>query len=341
MKIRLDYLLMWIVFGARWREKLWVTRGDKESLENQILISTTPILLDRWGLSSVKVEIQSEFPCINPSIVKSATGYTVVIRSSNLLNLNDGNYFYKSPPHRTINYILELDKQFQIISQAALNDSAVTFKGTAAEMGIEDIRLFKWRDTVWACGAGLHKLGSETQIGIQQILCRLDNNCLLDPLVFDSPYGNKVEKNWMPLVHANSLNFAYGLSPLEIFQVVDGKLNNGKFSKGNLPRKNAGDYQLRGGTPFVRWKNVYLGVAHSAYIHRHGKRYYVHHFVVLNNELQIQEVSEPFFIQRKGTEFASGLELDEESVILAYGVADRGCRIVRIPDSIVEKYITL
>jgi hypothetical protein len=334
MKIRIDYLLMRILFGPRWKEKLWMSKQDKRALENQILISTAPILAEKWGLKPITVNIDAEYPCFNPSIIKSASGYKLIARSSNLVNLNDGHYFYKSRPHKTINYILQLDENFNVLSQSKLDDSLVSKSGMVAELGIEDARLFYWKKSIWICGAGLHFLNKANEIGVQQILCKLDGNTLIDYKVLDSPYGRKVEKNWVPIVQGDELTFAYSLSPIELI-----RFNNGLLEHKKIANKNEDDFRIRGGTPFVRWKNQFLGVVHSAHIHHQGKRYYVHHFITLNNELEILEVSEPFFIQRRGTEFASGLELDDDGVILSFGLADRACKVMKVPNAIIERYI--
>ncbi len=337
MKIRIDHALMWLLFGKRWKEKLWISKKDKRELENLILISTAETLTDKWCLKPISIRVDSEYPSFNPSIIKTPIGYILIARSSNLLNYNDGNYFYKSSPHRTQNFIVNLNNDLEITSQIRLAECDINEPGASAEFGFEDIRLFSWYGEIWAVGAGLKPSAKSNNTEVRQILFKLDGTQVEEAYVLNSPNDNSVEKNWMPLIKENELYFAYDLSPLEMVHY-----KNGKVSKLEESRKKSGDdFELRGGTPFVLWKGLYLGVAHSSFKYYKGKRYYLHHFITLDSEMKLLEVSIPFFIQRKGIEFASGLIAVEDGIVLSYGVADRGCRVVRIPDSIIEKYITL
>ena len=335
IKIRIDYLLMYLLFGPRWREKIWISKKDKRELEDQILISSTPVLTEKWNLKPVKIDIESEYACFNPSIVKTSGGYQLIARSTNVINLNDGTYQYLSIPHVTKNYLLFLNDNFEITDKKILNNNLNEELSLKVQYGIDDIRIFKWAEQYWVCGAVPYLSKGSEDVGSKQIFCRLNGDELVDHKLIDSPYNRKVEKNWVPVINNEELSFACGLAPLDLMHYKNGELLHHKQKI-----KDAQDFSIRGGTPFINWKNVLLGIVHSAHIHHKGKRYYTHHFVTLNSKLEMLEISEPFFIQRKGIEFASGLELDDGGVVLSYGVADRRCRVVRIPDSIIEKYIT-
>lgn len=340
MRIRLDDLLLRILLGRRWKEKLWITKRDKSELETQLLIRTAPVLTNAWGLDPVAIPVDAEYPCFNPSIARTPTGYRVVARSSNLVNLNDGNYHYPHPGrhHQTVNFLVDLDSQLRPLSQRRLQDSAVVAYGLAAEYGLEDVRLFEWAGGTWACAAALRPVNGSGQIAVQQVLARLEGDALVDVKLLPSPYEREVEKNWAPIVYGGDLSFAYSLAPLEILNYTP---ENNTLSRVPARQQANGTFHLRGGTPFIPWKGHLLGVAHSSPLHHQGKRYYTHHFITLNSALEIVEVSEPFFIQRRGTEFASGIVAADDGIILAYGVADRACRLLHIPDRVLGRFLTL
>lgn len=335
MKIRIDYLLLRLILGRRYREKAWANKRDILELQNSTLVSSTPILADVWKLEPIKYHIDSVYPCFNPSIISTNNGYKLISRSSNLLNLNDGNYIRKGSPHETINYLVDLDHDLNVIKQCRLDDSLIRQPGAVAECGIEDCRLFKWKQSTWLCGAAIRPLDKHF-FGTKQMLCKLESNSITEAIVLESPHNKTVEKNWAPIPLNDELVLAYRLSPVEIVRVNGKTVTLDRFHK-----KVENEFKLRGGTPFIRWKGYFLGVAHSQPIRYQGKIYYMHYFVCLNDELELVETSQPFFIQRKGIEYAAGIEIIDNGILLSYGVADRIGRLIKIHDSIVEKYITI
>jgi hypothetical protein len=335
MKIRIDYLLLRLILGRRYREKTWANKRDILELQNSTLISSTPVLADVWSLEPVKYHIDSVYPCFNPSIVSTNSGYKLISRSSNLINLNDGNYVRKGSPHETINYLVDLDHDLNVIGQCRLDDSLIRQPGAVAEFGIEDCRLFRWNQSIWLCGAANHPL-SKNRLGVKQVLCKLESNSIVEAKTIDSPHSRPVEKNWAPIPLDDELVLAYRLSPIEIVRVKGSTITYDRTQD-----KIDNDFILRGGTPFIKWRNIFLGVAHSQRIRYQGKLYYMHYFICLNDELELLETSQPFFIQRKGIEFATGIEITNNGILLSYGVADRAGRLIRIPDSIIEKYVTI
>lgn len=59
----------------------------------------------------------------------------------------------------------------------------------------------------------------------------------------------------------------------------------------------------------------------------------------MNKNFEIIEISEPFFIQKRGIEFACGLIWDGDDLLVSYGVADRAAFYARIQIKSLKKYL--
>ena len=335
MKIRIDYLLLRLILGRRYREKTWANKRDMVESQNLILVSSTPVLADVCKLEPVKYHIDADYPCFNPSIIGTDNGYKLISRSSNLVTLNDEKFVRKCLPNETVNYLVDLDHDLNVIGQCRLDDRLIRQPGAVAEYGIEDCRLFKWNQSVWLCGAANHPLG-KNRLGVKQVLCKLEDNSIIEAKTIESPHNRPVEKNWAPIALDDELALVYSLSPVEIVRVKGSTITYDRSD-----RRIDTEFKLRGGTPFIRWNNIFLGVAHSQPLRYQGKIYYLHYFISMNEELELLETSQPFFIQRKGIEFATGIEITDNGILLSYGVADRTGRLIKIPNQVIEKYITI
>jgi len=337
--IRIDHFLLRVLLGRRWKSKLWMSKRDKIQLETLIHVRSAPVLVKEHGLASMKLSVDGPFPCFNPSIVSVPGGYLVSARCTNLINLNDGHYFIQknSGLQDSFNYLLSLDSDFKITGQRKINHDALAGEGKAAEFGIEDLRLFTWRGVIWACGSGVHQGPRAGSKEVHPILARLEGDHLVDAVSLPSPYQRSIEKNWAPIVHDDELFFAYNISPFEVFHYSQGKLS--LKVKPEKPFEH--DFNLRGGTPFIPWKGFFLGLVHSTQLSYLNKLYYTHNFVLVDVDLNVVETSEPFFIERKGIEFVAGLQAIEEAIVITYGVADRVCKLLKIPNSVIEQYFTM
>ena len=71
------------------------------------------------------------------------------------------------------------------------------------------------------------------------------------------------------------------------------------------------------------------------------KVYYTHNFLVLDDEFDIFEISEPFFIERSGIEYAGGLVASDSGVYVTYGVADRVSKCIFLPNNVLADQLRL
>ena len=157
--------------------------------------------------------------------------------------------------------------------------------------------------------------------------------------MFDSPKDEEtVEKNWMP-VHKTSLfnpddvKFDYLYSSGETYTINDHSLH--LVGGPRLP--------VRGGSQLIGLENgTMLGIVHQTvsaeYIRFANitqeslfRRRYVHRFVQYDEKGRIIKVSDMFNFLNKSIEFASGLSMHENKLLVTFGALDSSAHISSIP----------
>jgi hypothetical protein len=84
---------------------------------------------------------------------------------------------------------------------------------------------------------------------------------------------------------------------------------------------------LRGGTQLVRVdQDAWLGIGHEMKFDR-GKKYYWHVFYLVDSQGSMRAVSEPMKLASNGIEFAAGMAVDGDRVVVSFGVDDMASRL--------------
>ena len=269
----------------------------------------------------------------NPGLARWRDGLVCITRRCNLQT--DRDKVFSRPAgesHNASNRMHFLNAAGELLRAADLDDSLTRRLAGVADAGLEDIRLFTVNGVLYGIGAGVSMV--QGRVHATQMLLKFDGERVVGQRHLPSPNGAVVEKNWVPLLGQDRVFLLYGLDPVVCFDATGPAL---KLVKGRLPRNNL-SMVLRGGTPFVALGDCFLSVAHFAPLHL-DKVYYRHCFVVLDRQLNCIEQSEPFFIQRRGIEFAVGLVLQGDQLTLSYGVADRAARCISFHRRELEKLI--
>ena len=302
-------------------------------MEAKLLIASTEYLLDNSN-EAKQLPNSDALPMFNPSFVEDGEeGYLFCVRRSTLLTRLDGQYSYKyGCAHNTRNVLQYTDAHFEVWKQAELDDSLLRQACDNAKNGIEDIRLFRWKGALFGLGTGVTEHSGDLQV--TQILMRIEQDAVVEFWCFPSPLDSRWEKNWVPLIHDDRLFIVYSIRPLIIYEFEGGSLS---LATRSLPAQ--ANFHVRGGTSFVPVGNNYVALAHLSPVKISGKSYYQHVFVALDAALDLIEVSEPFFIQRKGIEFACGLSFSKGNFFISYGVGDRSARICRVSLQQSQRYL--
>ena len=84
---------------------------------------------------------------------------------------------------------------------------------------------------------------------------------------------------------------------------------------------------LRGGTQLVRVaEDAWLGVGHEMKF-VNGKKHYWHTWYLVDARGKMTATSEPMKLAQNGIEFAAGMAIDGDRVVVSFGVDDMDCRL--------------
>lgn len=281
---------------------------------------------ETWRIRRFADESDTKWSAFNPSIAYSPEhGYVVMFRSSNyFLDRNFGNAVATTGSRVQSNiWIGQLSDNLEIVDgtmqKVDFSDCGIAFK-----RGAEDGRLY-WRGGGWEFLAGLKEEGIDfPRIG----RFMLDSNYKATLVeIMNDGWLRGVEKNWMPPYEVNE-NFDYVYSPTEVY-----KSGLGVVEVGDLTAETKG---VRGGS--CLWKlddGSYLAIVHKAtaeVIERYNPRVfgtqfarlrrYLHCFARYDECGKLIQLTEPFIFENYSVEFAAGLVVKNDDVIVSYGIKD-------------------
>ncbi len=283
------------------------------------------------GTQRYTLAAPGDWPSCNPSIAKDGDGFCVIVRTINY-RLRESGLWIGHPPGgaRTINWLMRLDRNLKTVSVSRIADQDLTASEPRAGNGVEDARLFYWRNAWWFIGSGAEFVIDDAHCTI--CICRLDaQDRIAETHFLASPFDRKKEKNWMPIVDGDRLKLVYRISPLQIIDVEDG--GGSKFC--SLEDNHIGIDGWAGSSQLVEYQGNWLCVVHKR-IQKEKRLYYQHIFVELSRDLRILRVSPPWYFDEPTVEFCAGVCLADGNAILSYGHLDREARLLKLPLWVVE-----
>jgi tetratricopeptide (TPR) repeat protein len=263
----------------------------------------------------------------NPSVARCGNQIVCIQRCVNFMLAEDNQY--ETPdgtPIHTQNFLLRLSDDLEIQSAAEiLAPTDMPEPAYGEVLGFEDIRLFAWKAALWCC-ATVRELTSEGWC--EQVLARIDEQppggCrLTDWRVLRPPGPRLHEKNWMPRIADDRLQFIYRCDPT---RVLDEQAQTIFEATPSIAAEHFSD-----GSQAIAFDGGWLALIHEAEM-RDARRYYRHRFVWFDEANALRRVSRAFFFHRKGVEFAAGLawHSDGKRLLVSYGVGDSEAWIAAI-----------
>jgi hypothetical protein len=291
---------------------------------------TTPLFTDlggeTWRICRFVDESDKRWSAFNPSVAYSPTeGSVVLIRASN--------YFFDPKTGDTVATIGTTVKNRMFLGNLTSDwklapDSLreIDFSGVGNYLrGPEDGRLY-WRDGGWEILSVMRephitndipRLATYKINGTKATLVKIHTEGDIQP----------IEKNWMPTYEKNP-NFDFIYSATSVYNVGSGKVRLREATE------EAGN-NIRGGSCLWDIGDKYLAITHEAIIKTEKVytqrifgyrdkviRTYMHRFASYDKTGKLLEVSDPFSFQGANVEFAAGLVLSEDDVIVSYGYKD-------------------
>lgn len=303
---------------------------------------------------SIEVEARASLPPLsahkpcNPSLIVRDDTILCVYKGINFDLETEGYRFtyggYNVPFCDSQNYVAELDMDLKVRGAHFLEDRHIRARPFALH-GLQDLRLFAWRDGLWCMGAAATH---ETQSGAVRrrlvervVLCRLAGKTLKVAAVL--PSRQLREKNWMPWVRGDDLFAIYAQDPYEVLH-----LEKGKSQQSLHPASHQALEGQFGGTCVIPWQDGFIGIIHRQ--HRDAVRgapasgrlrTYTHSLVVYRSNFDVAAVSEPFSFEGQKVEFCCGLAVSGRSIFLSYGIWDREAVVLKAPLASVIRALNL
>lgn len=292
---------------------------------------TTNIFADlggeTWRIRRFSLDEDKRWSAFNPSIAHSPKhGYVVLFRSSNYFFDPNSGDAVATIGTRVKNrvFLANLDSSWQIIESTKqeidFSDCGIFLRGP------EDGRLY-WRDGAWELLAvmkephiteDIPRIGTFRLNGNKASLLKLHTEGDLQP----------VEKNWMPFYKKpNDADFVY--SAISVYKSGHGKVQRREQSE--LAGAN-----IRGGSclwPLEDGTN--LAIVHEAeqnqvvkYSSRkfsyatRTERNYFHRFALYSSNGTLLKLTDKFKFSDANIEFAAGLVVSGNDVVVSYGYKD-------------------
>jgi len=239
----------------------------------------------------------------------------------------------------TYNYLCELDDNLNIVSYSKIDTSKLDITPLWEFVGLEDVRLVKWEDKLYASGVRR----DTTPNGVGRIeLSEIENNAEISRFRIPAPAPNRsyCEKNWMPVL---DLPYTYikWSNPTEVVRVVN---NDCETIHLNESTRINGLADFRGGSQVITWRNHYLAVIHEVRLfnselgRKDGK--YFHRFVLWDKQFNLLGYSEIFDFMGGDIEFCCGLAFKDSTFYLSFGFQDNVAFILKLPETILISMLT-
>jgi tetratricopeptide (TPR) repeat protein len=305
-------------------------------------VTSAAELMPSFAWRSVGFAPPDGYQATNPSVVRRGEELLLVQRAVNYRideQFPEGDIRrYATPddaPIDTRNFLLRLGADFAILdSTEIMRPEPMPEPVWPLVRGFEDLRPFEWQGGLW-CVACVRELNADAWC--EQALARIDQTpdgaCQLTDWRVLRPEGpQRHEKNWMPCVSGDRLNFIYLCDPTRI---VD---DQARTVSEETPPVQAD--QFRGGSQLVAFDGGRLALIHEARV-REGNREYRHRFVWFDSDLRLRRVTRPFHFHGHGVEFGAGLAWhpDDKRLIITYGVGDCEARIATVEAGDVRRLL--
>lgn len=310
-------------------------KGVKENTQRNIifyvdkLLNTNFIPLN-FQLPMVREDLGLPYKATNPSIIKTDDGYSVICRT--IAYTQKGGLLFKPidpsitdwhANMRTRNFLLKYTKDLTLISQTEIIDSLSEKLRPFTKVrysGIEDCRIFSI-DPIGFTGTVLTTTAeTPIKIGLCFAANNPDNTVNVETLIpLKVERQQWVEKNWLPFVLNETLYIVYFYDPFAIYE-VDQETGATKKVVKYTPKCDFS--QFRGSAGPISFDDGYLIVVHEVISKETNT--YLHRFLYLDQDFQIQKISNPFTYRHQGVEFCCGMTIDHsgENLLMGIGIED-------------------
>jgi len=276
--------------------------------------------------------IENFFPS-NASYLFHSGKHILNTRFINYSYGSSGGYLINHPKDTIVtkNIMAILDDDLLPVSYNEMDESNIGLEShDSYSMGLEDIRLYSYKDTIKYIATNVNYVGNRANrmiIGEYDII----NNTYINSKLIQPPIPTPCEKNWIPIVKNEEEYFIYKWSPFQIGKISPetNRLEIIETHEVNSPDFN----RIRGSSIFIPFtEESIIGVVH--FCEETIPRQYYHMLVTLDKTtLKPLTYSDPFCFQHFGVEFCIGFTIKDGKYVFWVSKKDNDTIMVSI-DSI-------
>jgi hypothetical protein len=261
----------------------------------------------------------------NPTILAHAGELVGIVRSSNY-RIVDGQYVMPKADGQTIrtdNLLVRFSSDLQVTSCRAVRGPEYPTTDYPV-VGLEDCRLRHTETGIGVSATVRNAAPFDGRCRIGTADLDIDTGEATNLKILDGLSAQEHEKNWMPieggLFHGG---WVYSCSHKgHVVRAGDDPSLAGAYLLLQHAASPVIAKEFRGGGQLVSFDGGYLGVIHEVAM-MGDQRAYEHRFVWLDNSLALRRISPAFaFRETRAIEFAAGLALLGDRVVVSFGVRD-------------------
>lgn len=258
----------------------------------------------------------------NPSIIKHLNDLILNIREVSYdFDIEKNIYTYDKTidtyNHLIYNPKFESGKVLENDNVLTLDDKNIILNPNEYITGFEDLRLISFNNKLYGlCTSIITNLEKNMN---EMILFEINENKINNVLRLHGHGDGICQKNWMPFVKNNKINFIYSMDP---FVVLEPNMTNGLCSVVVNKKFNYNFSNYRGSSQPIEFDNGLLFIIHTV-LFIDSKRKYTHRFVHIDNEYKNIKVSPLFYFIKKTIEFVAGMTEMNGKLLITYGFEDK------------------
>jgi hypothetical protein len=316
---------------------------EMQTRSNRLWYQTPLDELARTRFVRIDVEPAHEgWSLFNPSILAHDGGLLAVVRSSNY-RIIDGRY--EMPPVdggiiRTDNLLARYEADLTLRDCRAIQ--APDYPTTAYPVdGLEDARLRYTENGIGISATVRNAAPFDGRCRISTAELDISTATASGLVVLDSFSTQEHEKNWMPLIGGpRGGGWVYSCHHRGHVVTVD---RDPSLAGAYLMHQRAESphiaKEFRGGGQAIAFRDGYLAVIHEVAF-AGSQRGYEHRFVWFDNDLALRRWSQPFaFREPRAIEFAAGLAVLGDRVVVSFGVRDAEAWLVELQADDIEEML--
>ena len=287
------------------------------------------------NLPAIREGLSARYNPMNPSIRKTNSGYEVICRTVNYIQI--GAQHFKSldlsdPTNliRTRNYLVQYDPDFKLLSQQEIIEDLPRVKNNVTyTTGLEDCRIFRFKNSTWfTCTTPDTNPSGQLQIS----LCKLSDHqsgpiVKVEKLIpLFGPDPKRCEKNWLPFIKDDQIHMIYSYNPFVInkfeIDIEKGQLIRQTTFRNQQPKYDFSRFS--GSASPIEFDDGYLFLVHEM-VYEDSQRNYMHRLVYLDKDFNFKKLSKPFTYMHKGIEYCCGMTVDHaaKNLVMPIGIEDR------------------